>query len=181
MKRWKASASFLYAKVKNQEALLRRYARSKEQDLTEEIKMMDICCRKIRKSLSYSQMMGYEGSAARYYFQGLSKVVDDRFHFSGRSKRPPKDEFNAMLSLGYSILMSEIYGMLVSKGLNPYFGFIHRDREKHPTLASDMIEEWRAVIVDAVTMSLINGHEILQYQIECTSASLSSQSPTHLI
>ena len=46
------------------------------------------------------------------------------------------------------------------KGLNPYFGFIHRDAENHPTLASDLMEEWRAVIVDATVMSIINGNEI---------------------
>ena len=60
----------------------------------------------------------------------------------------------------YSILMNEVYCKIEMKGLNPYFGFIHRDAEKHPTLASDMMEEWRAVIVDATAMSMINGHEI---------------------
>ena len=58
------------------------------------------------------------------------------------------------------MLMNEIYGKLENRGLNPYFGFMHQDREKHPTLASDLMEEWRAVIVDAVVMNLINGHEI---------------------
>lgn len=82
------------------------------------------------------------------------------FVFQGRNKRPPKDEFNSMISLGYSILMNEVYCKIEMKGLNPYFGFIHRDAEKHPTLASDMMEEWRAVIVDATAMSMINGHEI---------------------
>lgn len=70
------------------------------------------------------------------------------------------NEFNSMISLGYSILMNEVYCKIEMKGLNPYFGFIHRDAEKHPTLASDMMEEWRAVIVDATAMSMINGHEI---------------------
>lgn len=70
------------------------------------------------------------------------------------------DEFNSMISLGYSILMNELYAVLELKGLNPYFGFLHRDKEKHPTLASDLMEEWRAVIVDSTAMSLINGHEI---------------------
>ena len=60
----------------------------------------------------------------------------------------------------YSIILNEIYGKLEAKGLNPYFGFMHSDREKHPTLASDLMEEWRAVIVDATAMSLVNGHEI---------------------
>ena len=106
------------------------------------------------------QLMGYEGTAAKFYFQGLSKLVEPEFKFNGRSKRPPKDEFNSMLSLGYSILMNEIYGKIQNKGLNPYFGFIHRDKEKHPTLASDLMEEWRAVIIDSVVMSLVNGHEI---------------------
>ena len=56
--------------------------------------------------------------------------------------------------------MNEIYGKIEAKGLNPYFGFLHRDKENHPTLASDMMEEWRAVIVDSTVMSMINGHEI---------------------
>ena len=84
--------------------------------------------------------------------------------FQGRSRRPPKDEFNSMISLGYSLLMNEVYCKIEMKGLNPYFGFIHRDAEKHPTLASDLMEEWRAVIVDATVMSMINGHEISKDQ-----------------
>jgi CRISPR-associated protein Cas1 len=56
--------------------------------------------------------------------------------------------------------MNEVYSKIEEKGLNPYFGFMHRDKEKHPTLASDMMEEWRAVIVDSTVMSMINGHEI---------------------
>ncbi len=56
--------------------------------------------------------------------------------------------------------MNELYGKIETKGLNPYFGFMHRDKEKHPTLASDMMEEWRTVIVDSTAMSMINGHEI---------------------
>ena len=65
-----------------------------------------------------------------------------------------------MISLGYSILMNEVYCKIEMKGLNPYFGFLHRDAEKHPTLASDLMEEWRAVLVDATVMSMVNGNEI---------------------
>ena len=108
------------------------------------------------------EMIGFEGQAAKYYFKGLSACIDENFTFQGRNRRPPRDEFNSMISLGYSILMNEVYCKVEMKGLNPYFGFIHRDAEKHPTLASDMIEEWRAIIVDATAMSMINGHEILK-------------------
>lgn len=58
------------------------------------------------------------------------------------------------------MMMNKLYGIVEKKGLNPYFGFIHSDKENHPTLCSDLIEEWRAVIVDSLVMSLINGHEI---------------------
>ena len=150
----------LRAKIKNQQALLRRYARNKECSIEEEMKMMNIFSRKIRESISVNQMMGYEGGAAKYYFQGLGKVIDDNFRFSGRSRHPSADEVNAMLNFGYAIVMNIIYGEILKKGLNPYFGLIHSDRENHPTLASDLMEEWRPVIVDAVVMSLTNGHEI---------------------
>lgn len=150
----------LRGKVKNQQVILSRYSREKSIDISEESKMIKICYNKMDCAKSIEQLMGFEGKAASSYFKGLSKLVDGEFKFEGRSKRPPKDAFNSMLSLGYSILMNEIYGIIESRGLNPYFGFVHQDKEKHPTLASDLMEEWRPVIVDSVVMSLVNGHEI---------------------
>lgn len=150
----------LSAKIKNQGVVLRRYEKSRNMKLEEEPKMLNICRGKIETAKRIEEIIGYEGQAAKYYFRGLAKCIEKEFAFNGRSKRPPKDEFNSMISLGYSILMNEIYCKIEMKGLNPYFGFIHRDAEKHPTLASDMMEEWRAVIVDATVMSMINGHEI---------------------
>ncbi|MEI3220088.1 MAG: CRISPR-associated endonuclease Cas1 [Lachnoclostridium sp.] len=154
------SKNIINAKIKNQSVVLKRYEKSKGLLLNEEQKMMDICRNKVLRCERIEESIGFEGQAARYYFQGLSKCIDDPFKFQGRSRRPPLDEFNSMISLGYSILMNEVYCKVEMKGLNPYFGFLHRDAEKHPTLASDMMEEWRAVIVDATAMSMINGHEI---------------------
>ena len=154
------SKNIINAKIKNQSVVLKRYEKSKGLLLNEEQKMMDICRNKVLRCERIEESIGFEGQAARYYFQGLSKCMDDPFKFQGRSRRPPLDEFNSMISLGYSILMNEVYCKIEMKGLNPYFGFLHRDAEKHPTLASDMMEEWRAVIVDATAMSMINGHEI---------------------
>ena len=150
----------LCAKIKNQSVVLRRYEKSRGIDLEEEQKMLTICKNKIMTCNRIEEMIGFEGQAAKYYFKGLAACIDKEFSFQGRSRRPPRDEFNSMISLGYSILMNEVYCKIEMKGLNPYFGFIHRDAEKHPTLASDMMEEWRAVIVDATAMSMINGHEI---------------------
>jgi CRISPR-associated protein Cas1 len=111
-------------------------------------------------AMTIEELMGYEGIAAKSYFRVLSQLVVPTFRFNGRNRRPPKDPFNAMLSLGYSILLNNVYGAIETRGLNPYFGFFHRDREKHPTLASDLMEEWRAIIVDSTVMSLVNGYEI---------------------
>ena len=154
------SQKIIKAKLKNQYVVLRRYERSKNIRESDWAKKIKICRSKIEQTKTIPEVMGYEGQGAKAYFSGLSNVIDDDFKFHGRNRRPPKDEFNSMISLGYSIIMNEIYGKIEGKGLNPYFGFMHTDKEKHPTLASDMMEEWRAVIVDAVVMSMINGHEI---------------------
>lgn len=154
--------NIIKGKLNNQIVVLRRYARRSNQEIDEQIKGIKISYRKIETCKTIQELIGYEGNAARLYFNALALLVDKQFYFKGRSRRPPKDEFNAMLSLGYSILMNEIYSKIENKGLNPYFGFIHRDNEKHPTLVSDMIEEWRAVIVDSLVMSLANGHEIFK-------------------
>lgn len=152
--------SIIYAKLKNQEVVLRRYEKSKEISVKESLKMLHICKEKTERCQTTAELIGYEGQGAKAYFDGLSVLIDQNFQFHGRNRQPPKDEFNSMISLGYSVLMNELYAKIEAKGLNPYFGFIHKDKEKHPTLASDMMEEWRAVIVDATVMSMINGHEI---------------------
>ena len=152
--------NIINAKLKNQHVVLKRYEKSKKIPVTESLKMIRICREKLQYCKTIPELIGYEGQGAKAYFDGLSVLIDPKFSFHGRNRRPPRDEFNSMISLGYSVLMNEIYGKIESKGLNPYFGCLHRDKEKHPTLASDMMEEWRAVIVDSTVMSMINGHEI---------------------
>jgi len=148
------------AKIHNQTVVLRRYTRSSDTIVDQEITAMKNYEAKIEGCQKIDELMGYEGIAARSYYDALSTLVVPEFRFTGRSRQPPLDAFNSMLSLGYTILMYAVYGALENRGLNPYFGFLHSDADKHPTLASDMMEEWRAVIVDSVVMSMVNGHEI---------------------
>lgn len=148
------------AKVQNQLVLLKRYNRIQNIDLQEEYKQMQICRQKMAAVQTIEAIMGYEGIAARMYFQGISKLIEPDFKFQGRNRRPPKDAFNSMISLGYTILFYEIYAELESRSINPYIGFIHKIKEHHPALVSDLLEEWRAVIVDATVLSMIQGHEI---------------------
>ena len=148
------------AKIKNQLTVVRRYKKGINKSLESELFAMKNSISKISSCSRISEIIGYEGQAAKSYFSALAECIDPDFRFKGRNRRPPRDPFNSMISLGYSIIMNEIYSEIEMRGLNPYFGFIHRDAEKHPTLASDLMEEWRAVLVDTTVMALINGHEI---------------------
>lgn len=148
------------AKIKNQLTVVRRYKKGTEESLETELFSMKHSISKISFCSRIPEIIGYEGQAAKSYFSAIAKCIDPEFHFPGRNRRPPKDPFNSMISLGYSIIMNEIYSEIEMRGLNPYFGFMHRDAEKHPTLASDLMEEWRAVLIDSTVMAMINGHEI---------------------
>lgn len=148
------------AKIKNQIVILRRYARTGGKDISRAVNEMQYMHWKLMDARQIDAVMGHEGYAAKIYFETLGKLIDPGFAFNGRTRRPPRDPFNSLISLGYSIILNEIYGKLEAKGLNPYFGFMHKDREKHPTLASDLMEEWRAVLIDSTALSLLNGHEL---------------------
>ena len=156
------SKRIISEKIHNQSVILRRYGRHKNIETSRAIDEMMYMKKKVDSAEDIEQLMGYEGHSAKIYFKTLGKLIDPEFAFTGRSKRPPLDPFNSMISLGYFIILNEIYGKLEGKGLNPYFGIMHKDREKHPTLASDLMEEWRAVLIDSTALSMINGHEIMK-------------------
>ena len=149
------------AKVHNQLTLLRRYNRRAElREVREGIEEILALRKHIFQCETSEQLMGYEGVIAKVYFHALGRLVPEEFAFSRRSKRPPLDAFNAMLSLGYTLLMYDIYTALSNEGLHPYFGFLHALKNRHPALASDLMEEWRAVLIDSLVLSLVQHHEI---------------------
>ena len=156
------SKRIINAKNRNQIGILRRYARNRENDIQRAVIEMQNMYRKLETAQHIEQVMGYEGTAAKIYFRELGKLIDPAFAFTGRNRRPPRDPFNSLISLGYSIILNELYGKIEGKGLNPYFGVMHSDREKHPTLASDLMEEWRAVLIDSIALGMLNGHELVR-------------------
>jgi len=150
----------LAAKVHNQIVVAKRYIKQNTPEIDKMINQMLIAQKKIYDAGSIEEIMGFEGTSAKNYFAILASVIEKEFAFNGRNKRPPKDPFNAMISLGYTIIFYEIYAELENQSISPYIGFTHAVQPNHPALASDLIEEWRAVLVDATVMSLIQGHEI---------------------
>ena len=110
---------------------------------------------------SVDAVLGFEGNAAKCYFTCLPKLlIDESFVFSGRSSRPPKDLFNSMLSYGYSLFYRNIIGGIERHGLHPYFAFMHKLRMGHAALASDLIEEYRAPLVDRTVLDMVNSCEV---------------------
>ncbi|WP_416181868.1 CRISPR-associated endonuclease Cas1 [Acidaminococcus timonensis] len=152
----------LFAKVHNQLTLLRRYNR--ERDIPEvkmDIRNIAMMGTRLREARSRDELMGYEGISAKIYFSALGKLITPDFHFDGRSKRPPRDPFNSMLSLAYTLILYELFTSITNEGLHPYVGFMHALREDHPALASDLLEEWRPILADSFVLSLVQHHEIL--------------------
>lgn len=109
------------------------------------------------------ELRGVEGAAASVYFGAFDQLILNQkefFRFEGRSRRPPLDPVNAMLSFGYAILCGDCAAALESVGLDPYVGFLHRDRPGRESLALDLMEELRGVMVDRFVLTLINNRVV---------------------
>jgi len=120
--------------------------------LLENLKTMHSCTNE-------NDLMGCEGNAARGYFSVLDELIlqqKECFYIKERSRRPPLDNFNALLSFFYTILTHEIASALESVGLDPCVGFLHKDKPGRPSLALDIIEELRPVLVDRFVLSMVN-------------------------
>lgn len=123
------------------------------------IPMIEKAITNVNRAKNLESLRGYEGSATREYYQHLSLVLPAEFEFCGRNRRPPKDPFNVMLSLGYTILYSYTESFLHTSGLLPWQGFYHQARGTHAALASDLMEPFRHLI-ERTAISLIKRHEI---------------------
>lgn len=107
---------------------------------------------------------GHEGDSARVYFEVLPSLVRPNrradFPMKGRTRRPPLDRVNALLSFVYALVQSDCVSGLVAAGLDPDVGFLHVDRPGRPSLALDLLEEFRTLIADRLVLALINRQEI---------------------
>jgi CRISPR-associated protein Cas1 len=117
----------------------------------------------IEQSEDLEQLRGYEGEAASQYFSVFDDLIlqqKECFYFHNRNKRPPLDNVNAMLSFVYTLLAHDVAAALETVGLDPYVGFLHRDRPGRVSLALDVMEELRSVYADRFVISLINKREV---------------------
>lgn len=120
----------------------------------------------IRKELqkdNLDSLRGIEGDAAHQYFSVFDELIfqqKDAFSFSGRNRRPPTDRVNCLLSFVYTLLVHDVRSALESVGLDTSVGFLHRDRPGRPSLALDMMEEFRPFLADRLVLSMINRSQV---------------------
>ncbi len=116
---------------------------------------------RIDRVASLDALLGLEGQAASLYFGQFGRMLKNQgpgrpFDFRSRNRRPPRDPVNALLSFSYAILAKDCFSAACTVGFDPYCGFYHAGRHGRPSLALDLMEEFRAIIADSVVLTLIN-------------------------
>jgi len=150
------SKEIIRGKLKNGKIFLQKHSRNNpEISINREIEEIEALLQNLGFASSIKELMGLEGAAAKAYFRGFGMLVKKEFTFKRRTRRPPKDPVNALLSLGYTLLFNEMLSAVESLGFDPYLGFLHEVEYGRPSLAVDMVEEFR-FLIEGLTLTLIN-------------------------
>jgi CRISPR-associated protein Cas1 len=159
----KIARNIIAAKVSNYRHILQRHQRNHPDNLNDEIaqviETLGSRLRNIQNVQSLDALRGYEGECATLYFSVLSELITSQredFKFDKRTKRPPLDPANALLSFLYAIITNDVRSALETVGLDPQVGFLHQIRSGRPSLALDVVEEFRAYLGDRIMLNLIN-------------------------
>jgi CRISPR-associated protein Cas1 len=165
----KLARNIVAGKLRNSRTVLQRGARETKAQADREaleaaVRRFDASLRAAKATGDIESLRGVEGEAARTYFTVFNRMVRtdlrDDFAMDGRTRRPPRDRMNAMLSFLYTLLTHECRSALETVGLDPQVGFLHVLRPGRPALALDLVEEFRAVLADRVALTLINRGQI---------------------
>jgi CRISPR-associated protein Cas1 len=153
---------FVAAKIRNSRVLVRRNGGSQAAPAVRELYRL---ARVAEKARSVDMLLGVEGAAAREYFRAFAGLIassryGEWFSFERRSRRPPRDATNAVLSFLYAILTKECALAARRVGFDPLLGFYHRPRFGRPALALDLMEEFRPLIAESTALTLVNGSRL---------------------
>lgn len=148
--------AFVGGKIHNGRLLLRRHNRRRQlASLHDAETAMAELEFKLSTATGVESVRGIEGAAARHYFRALAELVDEKWGFEGRRRNPPTDPLNVLLSYGYGVLFNTLYTLVERRGLNAWLGALHASNGRHPALVSDLMEEFRAPVVDAVALNAL--------------------------
>jgi CRISPR-associated protein Cas1 len=121
-----------------------------------EIRRLGAALAQVPLAQDLAALRGLEGAGTKAYFAILREALRQEFSFEKRTRRPPRDPVNALLSLAYSLLTHALFTACEVAGLDPYDGFFHADKYGRPALALDLVEEFRPVVADSVVLYTIN-------------------------
>lgn len=160
--------SFLFGKIFNSRKVIERGLRDHSmlldvQTLSKASAFLKQTLNVLPQCKTIGELMAFEGSAAKIYFGVFGQLIlqqGEDFTFEERSRRPPLDNMNSLLSFLYTLLTNEVASALEAVGLDPYVGFLHTDRPGRPSLALDLMEELRPVFADRLALSLVNRKQI---------------------
>ena len=151
-------------KIRNGRTLLRRNSRV---DVANEVGSMGRLAGQAAEASGFPTLLGLEGTAARIYFSRFSQMLTSdtdipchQFDSNGRSRRPPPDPVNALLSFSYALLVKDVTTTLTAIGFDPYMGVFHRPRFGRPALALDLAEEFRPLVAESMVLQVINNGEV---------------------
>ena len=157
------SKAVVRGKLTNQRALLMRSLRGEGDRGSDEPAAQGIAelIRRLETATSLETVLGLEGQGAALYFAEFGRFLRVQppgrgFEFTARNRRPPRDPVNALLSFAYAMLTKDCFSAVCTVGFEPYKGFFHQNRHGKPSLALDLMEEFRPVIADSVVLTLIN-------------------------
>jgi CRISPR-associated protein Cas1 len=163
-----ARAAVVLGKIANCRTVLLRAAREKaEAEDTKELEFAALRLSRLAETVegttTVDEIRGHEGDAARVYFGMFDQLITaskEDFFFRERSRRPPLDNMNALLSFIYTLLTPDVAAALEAVGLDPAVGYLHRDRPGRPGLALDLVEQLRPVLGDRLALSLVNRRQV---------------------
>ena len=149
---------FVRGKLKNyRSSLLRREREDPQLNLQSGITRLEQAIAPIDKTATINSLRGLEGAGSAAYFGCFNQLIkSSEFQFEARRRRPPTDPVNALLSFGYSLLRHDVQSAVNIVGFDPYLGYLHFERYGRPSLALDLMEEFRPLVVDAMVLSTLN-------------------------
>ena len=161
-------------KIQNTRAVVLRGAREADNQEDEDIlretaKRLANCLQRLPACKNLDSIRGIEGEAGRAYFESFDRMIKvdrETFRFSKRSRRPPLDPINALLSFLYALVLNDCRAGAEGVGLDPQIGFLHVIRSGRPSLALDLMEELRSILADRIALTLINRRQITAKHFE---------------
>lgn len=149
------------AKCLNMRTLLQRYHRDRPQPaIAAVIERLAWLADRAGRTTRLSALLGVEGSAAAAYFSVFKQLFKRDWDFPRRVRRPPTDPVNVLLSFGYTLLTRDLEANVALVGLDPYLGALHSTEYGRPSLALDLVEEFRAIVVDSTVLRALNTEHI---------------------